>query len=86
MIFGPPLNSSKTFVGVYYYYYDEDCLCTEQSLVAGAPGPWREPATFTTAGIGPNHYPSWEVVAEMRELTSRSIWRILRHKYLLLFG
>jgi hypothetical protein len=33
-------------------------------LVAGAPGPRREPATFLTERKGPNHYPSWEVVAE----------------------
>jgi hypothetical protein len=25
----------------------------------------REPGTFPTAGKGPGHYPSWEVVAEM---------------------
>jgi hypothetical protein len=31
--------------------------------VAGAPGPRREPGTSLTAGKGPNHYPSWEVVA-----------------------
>jgi hypothetical protein len=31
--------------------------------VAGAPGPRREPGTFRTAVKGPDHYPSWEVVA-----------------------
>jgi hypothetical protein len=34
-------------------------------IVAGGPGPRREPGTFPTAGKGPDHYLSWEVVAEM---------------------
>jgi hypothetical protein len=44
----------------------EDCLCTGQSsqpIVTEAPGPRREPGTVRTARKGPDHYPSWEVVA-----------------------
>jgi hypothetical protein len=35
------------------------------TAVAGAPVPQREPGTLTTAVKSPDHYPSWEVVAEM---------------------
>jgi hypothetical protein len=32
--------------------------------VTRAPGPRREPGTFLVARKGPDHYPSWEVVAD----------------------
>jgi hypothetical protein len=50
--------------------------------VAGAPGPRRELGTFPSGGKGPDHYPCWEIVAEMLympKLTSHSIWRIFRY-------
>jgi hypothetical protein len=51
-----------------------------RTIVAGAPGPRCEPGTFRTAVKGPDHCPSWEVVAEMH-YESRSVWRIFRYKF-----
>jgi hypothetical protein len=42
----------------------KDAPCTVQSSIT-TNVPRRESGTFRTAVKGPDHYPSWEVVAEM---------------------
>jgi hypothetical protein len=66
--------------------YRRISLCTEQSSITTCgkftPGPRREPGTFCVARKGPDHYPSWEIVAwtatecGYSEVCVGKIWRI----------